>query len=150
MGYQSKPRTQTWLAPLYTDLHSPPGCMISVHALCGHPSSALDAKASRPASRCAQSQIRWVRVADASAEHTRLSRMIKHSVEGLLQCFHLDLEAAADACAEGSIVDIGDGSSPATRFVVCGTWQFQEVQEQWRCLTKEAQRYIACFEPWLN
>ena len=26
------------------------------------------------------------------------------------------------------------------------TWQFQEVQEQWPCLTKEAQRYIACFE----
>ena len=26
------------------------------------------------------------------------------------------------------------------------TWDFQEVQQQWPCLTKEAQRYIACFE----
>ena len=26
------------------------------------------------------------------------------------------------------------------------TWQFQEVQEQWPRLTKEAQRSIACFE----
>ena len=61
----------------------------------------------------------WVRVADASAEHTRLSKMSKHGVEWLLQCFHLDLacplrskpmlacKAAADACAEGSVVGIG-------------------------------------------
>ena len=26
------PELRSWLAPLYTDLHSPPGCMISVHA----------------------------------------------------------------------------------------------------------------------
>ena len=29
------------------------------------------------------------------------------------------------------------------RFLVCRN---QEVQQQWPCLTKEAQRYIACFE----
>ena len=101
----------------------------------------------------------WVRIADASAEHTRLSRMSKHSVEWLLQCFHLDLacplrskpmlacKAAADACAEGSIVGIGGwfiSSNSVAWFAE--TWQFQEVQEQWPCLTKEAQRYIACFE----
>ena len=101
----------------------------------------------------------WVRVADASAEHTRLSKMSKHGVAWLLQCFHLDLacplrskpmlacKAAADACAEGSVVGIGGWfitSSSVSWFAE--TWQFQEVQEQWPCLTKEAQRYIACFE----
>ena len=30
--------------------------------------------------------------------------------------------------------------------VFLGTWDFTEVQTQWPCLTKEAQRYIACFE----
>ena len=78
--------------------------------------------------------------------------MSKHSVEWLLQCFHLDLawlacKAAADACAEGSIVGIGGwfiSSNSVSWFAE--TWQFQEVQEQWPCLTKEAQRYIACFE----
>ena len=94
----------------------------------------------------------WVRVADASAEHTRLSKMSKHSVEQLLQCFHLDLacplrskpmlacKAAADACAEGWFIS----SNSVSWFAE--TWQFQEVQEQWPCLTKEAQRYIACFK----
>ena len=101
----------------------------------------------------------WVRVADASAEHTCLSKMSKHGVEWLLQCFHLDLacplrskpmlacKAAADACAESSVVGIGGRfitSSSISWFAE--TWQFQEVQEQWPCLTKEAQRYIACFE----
>ena len=54
---------------------------------------------------------------------------------------------AADACAEGSIVGVGGwfiSSNSVSWFAE--TWQFQEVQEQWPCLTKEAQRYIACFE----
>ena len=28
---------RSWLAPLYTDLHSPPGCMISAMRVCGRP-----------------------------------------------------------------------------------------------------------------
>ena len=59
----------------------------------------------------------------------------------------LACKAAADACAEGSVVGIGGWfitSSSVSWFAE--TWQFQEVQEQWPCLTKEAQRYIACFE----
>ena len=182
------PELRSWLAPLYTDLHSPPGCMISVHARLW-PSflSALDAKAvlrsaahgifMPPGSKILEYQgacIRtpsdlpcaapshksaWVRVADASAEHTRLSKLSKQSVEWLLQCFHLDLacplrskpmlacKAAADACAEGNIVGIG-GWFISTNSVswFAETWQFQKVQEQWPCLTKEAQRYIACFK----
>ena len=177
------PELRPWLAPLYTDLRSPPGCMLSVHARLW-PSflSALDAKAVlRSAVRgifmppgfqgaCVRTpadlprvvpshKSAWVRIADASAEHTRLSRMSKHSVERLLQCFHLDLacplrskpmlacKAAADACAEGSIVGIGGWFISSNSVAWFGeTWQFQEVQEQWPCLTKEAQRYIACFE----
>ena len=59
----------------------------------------------------------------------------------------LACKAAADACAEGSIVGIGGwfiSSNSVAWFAE--TWQFQEAQEQWPCLTKEAQRYIACFE----
>ena len=57
------------------------------------------------------------------------------------------LACQAAACAEGSVVGIGG------RFISsqCVSWfaetsEFAEVQEQWPCLTKEAQRYIACFE----
>ena len=170
------PELRSWLAPLYTDLHSPPGCMLSVHARLW-PSflSALDAKAALKSAvhgifmplgskvlefqgACVRTPADLPRVVP-SAEHTRLSKMSKHSVEWLLQCFHLDLacplrskptlacKAAADACAEGSIVGIGGwfiSSNSVAWFAE--TWQFQEVQQQWPCLTKEAQRYIACFE----
>ena len=56
-------------------------------------------------------------------------------------------KAAADACAEGAKVGIG-GWFISSRSVswFAETWDFQQVQEQWPCLTKEAQRYIACFE----
>ena len=112
------PELRSWLAPLYTDLRSPPGCMIL---------SALDAKAvlrsavhgifMPPGSKVLEFQgacVRtpsdlprvvpshksaWVRVADASAEHTRLSKLSKQSVEWLLQCFHLDLPATKQANA---------------------------------------------------
>ena len=74
-------------------------------------------------------------------------------------CFQADLacplrskpvlacKAAADACAKGATVGIG-GWFISSRSVSCfaETWDFQEVQQQWPCLTKEAQRYIACFE----
>ena len=59
----------------------------------------------------------------------------------------LACKAAADACAEGSIVGVGGwfiSSNSVAWFAE--TWQFQEVQQQWPCLTKEAQRYIARFE----
>ena len=59
----------------------------------------------------------------------------------------LACKTAADACAEGTTVSIG-GWFISSRSVswFAETWGFQEVQEQWPCLTKEAQRYIACFE----
>ena len=111
---------RSWLAPLYADLHSPPGCMISVHArLWPAFLSALNAKAvlASPAhgifmplgSRVLeyqQTSIRsssdlprivpshkpaWVRVADPAAEHTRLSAASKANIEWLLQCFQADL-----------------------------------------------------------
>ena len=101
----------------------------------------------------------WVRVADPAAEHTRLSAAGEANIEWLLQCFQADLacplrskpilacEAAADACALGATLGIG-GWFISSRSVswFAETWDFQEVQQQWPCLTKEAQRYIACFE----
>ena len=59
----------------------------------------------------------------------------------------LACKAAADACAEGNVVGIG-GWFISRRCVswFAETWDFAEVQTQWPCLTKEAQRYIACFE----
>ena len=183
MGYQSEPRTQT-LASAIVHRHA---LAAGLHALCpcafvaifpfsirrqsrAQVSSAWHFYAARFQGACIRTpadlprvvpshKSAWVRIADASAEHTRLSRMSKHSVEWLLQCFHLDLacplrskpmlacKAAADACAEGSIVGIGGwfiSSNSVAWFAE--TWQFQEVQEQWPCLTKEAQRYIARFE----
>ena len=177
-----------WLAPLYSDLRSPPGCMISVHArLWPAFRSALSSKAilGLPfqgifmpiVSRILEFkgiQIRtpsdlpavvpshkavWVRVSDPSAEHTHMSKASRASMEWLLQCFQilmacplrhqpmLACKAAADACAEGSIVGIG-GWFISKRCVswFAETWDFAEVQTQWPCLTKEAQRYIACFE----
>ena len=100
-----------------------------------------------------------VRVADPAAEHTRLSAASEASVEWLLQCFQADLacplrskpilacKAAADACVEGATVGTG-GWFISSRSVswFAETWDFQQVQQQWPCLTKEAQRYIACFE----
>ena len=92
----------------------------------------------------------WVRVADPAAEHTRLSAA-SENIEWLLQCFQSDLacplrskpvlacKAAADACAEGATVGIG-GWSISSRSVSLG------VRRRWPCLTKKAQRYIACFE----
>ena len=96
--------------------------------------------------------------ADPAAEHTRLSAASRANIEWLLQCFQADLacplrskpilarKAAADACAEGTKVGIG-GWFISSRCVswFAETWDFQEVQ-QWPCLAKEAQRYIACFE----
>ena len=179
---------RSWLAPLYADLYSPPGCMISVHArLWPAFLSALNAKAvlASPVhgifmplgSRVLEYQQTptlsssdlprivpshkpaWVRVADPAAEHTRSSAASKANIEWLLQCFQADLacplrskpilacKAAADACAEGTTVGIG-GWFIFSRSVswFAETWDFQEVQQQWPCLTKEAQRYIACFE----
>ena len=89
----------------------------------------------------------WVRIADPAAEHTRLSKTSRANIEWLLQCFQADLacplqskpilacKAAADACAEGTKVGIGGWFISSRRN-----------QQQWPCLTKEAQRYIACFE----
>ena len=59
----------------------------------------------------------------------------------------LACKAAADACAEGTKVGIG-GWFISSRSVswFAETWELQEVQQQWPFLTKEAQRYIACFE----
>ena len=53
-------------------------------------------------------------------------------------------KAAADACAEGTTVGIG-GWFISSRSIswFAETW---DVQPQRPCLTKEAQRYIACFE----
>ena len=179
---------RSWLAPLYADLRSPPGCMISVHArLWPAFLSALNSKAvlASPVhgifmplgSRVLeyqQTSIRsstdlprivpshkpaWVRVADPAAEHTRLPAASKANIEWLLQCFQANLarplrskpvlarKAAADACAEGTTVGIS-GWFISSRSVswFAETSDFQEVQQQWPCLTKEAQRYIACFE----
>ena len=138
---------RSWLAPLYADLHSPPGCMISVNArLWPAFLSALNAKAvlalpvhsifmplGSRVLEYQQTPIRspsdlpravpshktaWVRIADPSAEHTRLSKASKANL-GWLQCFQADLacplqskpllarKAAADACAEGTKVGIG-------------------------------------------
>ena len=96
---------------------------------------------------------------DPAAEHTRLSAASKATIEWLLQCFQADLacplrskpvlacKAAADVCAEGTTVGIG-GWFISSRSVswFAETWDFQEVQQQWPCLTKEAQSYIARFE----
>ena len=95
-----------------------------------------------------------MRIADPAAEHTCLSAASRANIEWLLQCFQADLacplqskpilacKAAADACAEGTKVGIG-GWFISSRSIswFAETWDFQEVQP---CLTKEAQRYIAC------
>ena len=87
----------------------------------------------------------WVRIADPAAEHTRLSAASKANIEWLLQCFQADLacplrskpvlacKAAADACVEGTAVGIG-GWFISSRSVswFAETWDFQEVQQQWR------------------
>ena len=160
LGYQSEPRTQILASAI---VHRP-ALAAGLHDLCPCAFMAIFPFSVRRQSpdlpRVAPShKSAWVRIADASAEHTRLSKLSKHSVEWLLQCFHLDLacplrskpmlacKAAADACAEGSIVGIGGWFISRNSVAwFAETWQFQEVQEQWPCLTKEAQRYIACFE----
>ena len=104
----------------------------------------------RLASRGAQSQNSVGAHSRPAAEHTRLSKTSRANIEWLLQCFQADLacplqskpilacKAAADACAEGTKVGIGGWfiSSPSVSWFA-ETWDFQEVQQQWPCLTKE-------------
>ena len=112
----------------------------------------------RLASRRAQSQAS-VGARSRRCEQTRLSTASRANIEWLLQRFQADLacplqsepilacKAAADACAEGAKVGLG-GWFISSRSVswFAETWDFQEVQQQWPCLTKEAQRCIARFE----
>ena len=112
---------RSWLAPLYANLHSPPGCMISVNArLWPAFVSALNAKAVQaspvrsvfmplgskvlefqqtptrspsdlPRVVPSHKKTAWVRVADPAAGHTRLSKTSRANIEWLLQCFEADL-----------------------------------------------------------
>ena len=101
---------RSWLAPLYADLHSPPGCMISINArLCPAFLSALNAKArlawpvhgifmplgskvleykqtpvrspSNLPSVVPSHKAAWVHVADPAAKHTRLSKASRANIE---------------------------------------------------------------------
>ena len=93
----------------------------------------------------------WPRLADPAAEHTRISKPSKASLEWLLQRMQLDLacplrgkpilacRAEADACAEGT-VGIGGwfiSSNSVTWFAE--TWDCADVQAEWPCFETLAQ-----------
>ena len=159
---------RSWLAPLYSDLNSPPGSMHSIppqiwsafraslnkdlrtsHSLPGHPGSF---RSHLPGT----SKPTWVRVADPNNPYTSLSKSSQQCLTWLASCFRrspvphqLQALAAADACAEDDLVGIGGWAVTSSQVVwFAETWNMQDIRAVWPCLVKPGQRYIACFERW--
>ena len=175
-------------APIYSDLHSPPGTCYPVP-----PRSwsqflwCLDAscKIVRDASYLqlplqarvievrgkpvraktdiwpipAADKTIWVRIADPSASEITLRNESKAAIHWLAQCFAYEFTmplarqpllpclSAADAMADGTTVGIGGWlATSSTTWWFAQQWDIQELRTAWPFLTKDAQRYIACFE----
>ena len=179
---------RAFTAPLYSDLHSPPGTMYSVPArLWQQLLFALSSKGviskevpalSLPLNarviecqgrlvRCkadippvpSSAGVTWLRVADPDAQKIVLRNESKDAIHWILQCLafcpavplripHLRASlAAADAMAEGETVGIGGWFALSEDFAwFSEVWSIKEVRAAWPFLTKEPQRYIACFE----
>ena len=101
----------------------------------------------------------WVRIADPSASEITLRNESKAAIHWLAQCFAYEFTmplarqpllpclSAADAMADGTTVGIGGWlATSSTTWWFAQQWDIQELRTAWPFLTKDAQRYIACFE----
>ena len=160
------------LAPLYSDLNSPPGSMHSIppqmwSAFRASLTKDLKTSHSLPGlwitMHCTQdvpqvpgtSKPTWVRIADPNNPYTSLSKSSQQCLTWLASCFrrspiqplarpHQLQALAADACAEDDMVGIGGWAITSSQVV----WfaETQDIRAVWPCLVKPGQRYIACFE----
>ena len=164
------------LAPLYSDLHSPPGSMCSVSASTWQSFlSSLDSTGRTTRAmpglwiptlakviECSGKPVRCradLPAVPASHKPHGLRKDSKFCLNWLSRCFAstptvplalpplLPCLAAADACAEGNTVGIGGWFLTSNAFAWFGeTWSMSDIRQTWPFLTKPAQRYIACFE----
>ena len=101
----------------------------------------------------------YVRIADPARNEVHLGKDSQSALRWLASCMQftprhslqlppvLHCMCAADAMAQGRQVGIGGWLSTSSTFLwfAC-TWDVDDVRAVWPFLTKEPQKYIACFE----
>ncbi|CAE7249806.1 unnamed protein product [Symbiodinium sp. CCMP2592] len=105
------------------------------------------------------SRVTWVRISDPSCPEIKLTNTAQDSLRWLLPRIEaipttsLSLPplvlclGRADALAEGDRVGIGGWITTKQSMAwFAEAWSMEEIRNTWPFLTKDAQRYIACFE----
>ncbi|CAE7347510.1 unnamed protein product [Symbiodinium sp. CCMP2592] len=101
----------------------------------------------------------WVRISDPTCPEIKLTNSAQDSLRWLLPRIEaipttslslpplVSCLARADAMAEGDRVGIGGWITTKQSMAwFAEAWTMEEVRQTWPFLTKDAQRYIACFE----